>query len=128
MNRIPYASTIGSIMYVMVCTRPDVAYALSMCSRYQSSPVEAHWCAAKNILKYLRRTNDDFLVYGGDEKLFVQWYTNTNCDLIWHIVIKYNIRMCKVQTDDNITDPLTKHIHRPKHDSHAKVMGLKHIE
>ncbi|CAM8954553.1 unnamed protein product [Rhodiola kirilowii] len=42
MNQITYASAIGSIMYVIVCTRPDVAYALSMCSRYESSPGEAH--------------------------------------------------------------------------------------
>jgi ATP-binding cassette subfamily B (MDR/TAP) protein 1 len=34
MNAIPYASTIGSIMYAMLCTRPDIAYALSVASRY----------------------------------------------------------------------------------------------
>ena len=78
MSKIPYASAIGSIMYAMVCTRPDVAYALSMCSRYQSSPREAHWSAAKNILKYLRRTKDDFLIYGGDEKLIVYGYTDAS--------------------------------------------------
>ena len=64
MNKIPYASAIGSIMYAMICTRLGVAYVLSMCSRYQSSPGEVHWSAAKNILKDLRRTKDDFLVYG----------------------------------------------------------------
>ena len=34
MDKIPYASAIGSIMYAMVCTRPDVSYALSATSRY----------------------------------------------------------------------------------------------
>ena len=34
MDKIPYASAIGSIMYAMICTRPDVSYALSMTSRY----------------------------------------------------------------------------------------------
>jgi len=68
MNVIPYASAIGSIMYAMLCTRPDVAYALSVASRYQSNPREAHWVAAKNILKYFRRTKDKFLVYGGEEE------------------------------------------------------------
>ncbi|KAL1223092.1 Retrovirus-related Pol polyprotein from transposon TNT 1-94 [Cardamine amara subsp. amara] len=38
MNKIPYASAVGSIMYAMLCTRPDVACALSMTSRYQSDP------------------------------------------------------------------------------------------
>ena len=33
-NKVPYASAIGSIMYAMICTRPDVSYALSMTSRY----------------------------------------------------------------------------------------------
>ena len=67
MSRIPYASAIDSIMYVMLCTRPDVAYALSMTSRFQSDPGESHWTTVKNILKYLKRTRDVFLVYRGQE-------------------------------------------------------------
>ena len=43
MRRIPYASAIGSIMYAMICTRPDVSYALSITSRYQANPGMAHW-------------------------------------------------------------------------------------
>jgi len=78
MNAIPYASAIGSIMYAMLCTRPDVAYALSVASRYQSNPGEAHWVAAKNILKYFRRTKDKFLVYGGEEELVVNGYTDAS--------------------------------------------------
>ncbi|PKI46221.1 hypothetical protein CRG98_033393 [Punica granatum] len=50
MNRIPYASAIGSIMYAMLCTRSDVSYTLSMTSRYQLDPGEKHWIAVKNIL------------------------------------------------------------------------------
>ncbi|PKI75176.1 hypothetical protein CRG98_004400 [Punica granatum] len=72
MSRIPYASAIGSIMYAMLCTRLDVTYALSMTSRYQSDPGERHWIAVKNILKYLRRTKEMFLVYGGEEELVVR--------------------------------------------------------
>ena len=41
-NSIPYASTIGSIIYAMLCTRPDVAYALGIVSRYQVDPREDH--------------------------------------------------------------------------------------
>ena len=68
MDAIPYASAVGSIMYAMICTRPDVSYALSVTSRYQSDPGESHWTAVKNIMKYLRRTKDVFLVYGGVRK------------------------------------------------------------
>ena len=78
MSRIPYASAIGSIMYAMICTRPDVSYALSVTSRYQADPGESHWTSVKNILKYLRRPKDVFLVYGGEEELVVNGYTDAS--------------------------------------------------
>ena len=75
MSKIPYASAIGSIMYL--CTRPDVSCALSITSRYQSDPGESHWTVVKNILKYLRRSKDMFLVYGGlEDDLVVNGYTD----------------------------------------------------
>ncbi|KAL0287194.1 UNVERIFIED_CONTAM: Retrovirus-related Pol polyprotein from transposon TNT 1-94 [Sesamum calycinum] len=52
---------VGRIQYVAQCTRSDIAYALSVMSRYQACAGEAHWTAVKTILKYLRRTNDVFL-------------------------------------------------------------------
>ncbi|VFQ69372.1 unnamed protein product [Cuscuta campestris] len=78
MRNVPYASAIGSIMYAMVCTRPDVAFALSVTSRYQSNPGESHWTAVKNILKYFRRTKDAILVYGGKEELSIVGYTDAS--------------------------------------------------
>ena len=63
MSRVPYAFVIGSIMYAMTCTRSDVSYALSMVSHFQENSCDNHWTAVKNILKYLRRTKDMFLVY-----------------------------------------------------------------
>ena len=74
-DRISYNSMIGSIMYVMLCTRPSISHALSITSRYQANHDEKHWMAIKNILKYLQRTKDMFLVYRGFE-LIVQGYTN----------------------------------------------------
>ncbi|GJR85744.1 putative RNA-directed DNA polymerase [Tanacetum coccineum] len=79
MSRVPYASAIGSIMYAMTCTRPDVSFALSMVSRHQQNPGEGHWTAVKNILRYLRNTKDMFLVYGGEKELRVTGY----CDAGW---------------------------------------------
>ena len=79
MSKIPYASAIGSIMYAMLCTRPDVSYTLSTTSKYQSDPGESHQTTVKNILKYLRRTKDAFLLYGGKEdKLVVNGYTDAS--------------------------------------------------
>jgi hypothetical protein len=81
MSNIPYASAIGSIMYAMLSTRPDVALALSLTSRFQSNPGMSHWTAVKNILKYLRRTKDMFLVYGGcGEELGVKGYVDASFD------------------------------------------------
>jgi hypothetical protein len=51
MRVIPYALNIGSIMYAMLCTCPDVSYALSATSRYQSNYDDTHWIIIKNILK-----------------------------------------------------------------------------
>ena len=76
MSRIPYASTVGSIIYAMTCTRPDVAYQIQV-SRYQSDPDEKYWKIAKAILKYLRNTKDQWLIYG-DSNLKLMGYTDFN--------------------------------------------------
>ena len=80
MSVVPYASAIGSIIYAMLCTRPDVNLAVSLVGRYQSNPGMEHWTAVKNILKYLKRTKDMFLVYGGDEELVVKGYVDASFD------------------------------------------------
>ncbi|KAM1444438.1 hypothetical protein ACFX2I_040587 [Malus domestica] len=51
MSVIPYASAIGSLMYAMICTRPDIANVVSITSQYQSNPGSEHWAAVKTILK-----------------------------------------------------------------------------
>jgi hypothetical protein len=78
MKMVLYASTVGSIMYVMLCTCPDVSYALSMTSRYQKNFKEDHWTTVKNILKYLRRTMDLILIYGGEEYLTITGYCDAS--------------------------------------------------
>jgi hypothetical protein len=79
MAKHPYASAIGSIMYAMLSTRPDVALALSLTSRFQSNPGKDHWIAVKNILKHLKKTKEMFLVYGDcDEELGVTGYVDAS--------------------------------------------------
>jgi hypothetical protein len=81
MKNIPYASAIGSIMYVMLSTRPDVALALSLMSHYQSNSGMIHWTMVKGILKYLRNTKDMVLVYGGnEEELSIKGYVDASFD------------------------------------------------
>ena len=67
MAKVPYASAIGSLMYVMVCTRPDIAQAVGAVSRYMNNPGKLHWEAVKWILRYLRGTTSKALCFkGGD--------------------------------------------------------------
>lgn len=51
---IPYANTVGSLMYSMVCTMPDMAYGLSIVSRFMSKPGATHWQAVKWLMRYIR--------------------------------------------------------------------------
>ncbi|KAJ9542391.1 hypothetical protein OSB04_028897 [Centaurea solstitialis] len=229
MKSVPYASAIGSIMYAMLCTRPDVAYSVSVTSRYQQNPGEPHWVAVKNILKYLRRTKEMFLVFGGSEdEISVTGYSDASfqtdrddfrsqsgyvftlnggaiswksskqdtiadstteaeyiaaCDAakeaVWlrnflsdlrvvasisrpidifcdnsgavaqakeprehhksrHMLRKYHlireiigrgdVRICKIPTEDNVADPLTKPLARAKHEAHANSIGMQYLE
>ena len=225
MNDIPYASAVGSIMYAMICTRPDISYALSRVSRFQSNPGEEHWTAVKAILKYLKRTKDAYLVFGmQDEELVTTGYVDASfqtdpddsksqggyvfmlnggavswksfkqstvadstteaeymaageaakeavwvrsftaglgvtpnpsnpaslfCDntgaiaqakepnsrqknkhvrrryhLIRDMVNQGEVKICKVATEENIADPLTKALSQSKHEGHVKGMGI----
>nr|GFB34174.1 hypothetical protein [Tanacetum cinerariifolium] len=65
MKNVPYASAVGSIMYVVRCTRPDITFDQNITSRFQQNPCDLYWTIVKNILKYLRNTKDMFFVYGG---------------------------------------------------------------
>ncbi|KAJ9547541.1 hypothetical protein OSB04_020084 [Centaurea solstitialis] len=58
---------------------PDVAYSVSVTSRYQQNPGEPHWVAVKNVLKYQRRTKDMFLVFGGSkDEISVTGYSDAS--------------------------------------------------
>ncbi|KAJ9547938.1 hypothetical protein OSB04_020481 [Centaurea solstitialis] len=229
MKSVPYASAIGSIMYAMLCTRPDVAYSVSVTSRYQQNPGEPHWVAVKNILKYLRRTKEMFLVFGGSEdEISVIGYSDASFqtdrddfrsqsgyvftlnggaiswksskqdtiadstteaeyiaasdaakEAVWlrnflsdlrvvasvsrpidifydnsgavaqakeprehhksrHVLRKYHlireiigrgdVRICKIPTEENVADPLTKPLARVKHEAHANSIGMQYLD
>nr|KYP77046.1 Retrovirus-related Pol polyprotein from transposon TNT 1-94 [Cajanus cajan] len=71
MSRVPYASAVGSLMYAMVCTRPDIAHAVGTVSRFLSNPCREHWNVVKWILRYLRGTSGLKLYFGGDKPTLV---------------------------------------------------------
>ena len=55
-------------MYAILGTRPDIAYAVSVVSRYGSNPNESHWKAVKRIFRYLRHTVNYQLIFRGELK------------------------------------------------------------
>ena len=76
----------------MVCTRPDDSYTFSITSRYQSDPEESQWIAFKNILKYLRRTKDVFLVFRGlKEDLGVSDYADASFQTLKEKIARRNL-------------------------------------
>ena len=66
-KNIPYVSTVGSLMYAMLCTRPNICYVVGIVSRYQFNSCEAYWKAVKRILRYLKGTVDYSLCYQGKD-------------------------------------------------------------
>ncbi|CAI7906068.1 unnamed protein product [Closterium sp. NIES-54] len=63
----PYPELVGCLMYLMTCTRPDLAYPLSLLARYVAPgrPRKVHWDAAKRVLRYLCSISCMGLVLGG---------------------------------------------------------------
>ncbi|GJZ80925.1 retrovirus-related pol polyprotein from transposon TNT 1-94 [Tanacetum coccineum] len=67
MAKVPYASAVGSVMYIMVCTRPDIAHAVGVVSRFMSNPGREHWEAVKWLLRYLKGTSKATLCFSRKE-------------------------------------------------------------
>lgn len=63
MRNVPYINILGAVAYLAIATRPDIAYAVSVLSRFSKSPGLLHWNALKNLLQYLKGTKDYKLRY-----------------------------------------------------------------
>eukprot|EP00253_Pinus_taeda_P033556 PITA_33556 len=65
MFHVPYASAVGGLMYAMVYTRPDIAHAVGVLSKFISKPGKEHWTTVKQVFRYLCGTSDYGLCYQG---------------------------------------------------------------
>ena len=65
---IPYSSAVGSLMYAMVLTRPDISHDVSLVSRFMANPGYEHWRVVQWIMRYLKGTLEVSLVYSGEDK------------------------------------------------------------
>lgn len=63
----PYRSAVGGLMYVAKMTRPDILFAVTTASRFNTDPGKPHWEAVKRVLSYLAGTADHGLRYGGTD-------------------------------------------------------------
>jgi hypothetical protein len=68
MSKVSYCSVLGSLMYAMVCSRPDLSYAMSIVCKYMSNPRKEHWRAVQWIFRFLRGTTDHCLQFGRTAK------------------------------------------------------------
>jgi hypothetical protein len=63
MAHVPYVSVFGSLMYAMVCTRPNISHAVGVLSRYMSTPRKGNWKNFKRVFNYLCGTKDYVICY-----------------------------------------------------------------
>ena len=76
-SKVPYSSIVGSLMYAMVCTRPNIAHVVGVVSRYMNDPGKEHWMVVKWILRYLRGTTSHALCFGGSSTV-LQGYVDSD--------------------------------------------------
>lgn len=74
----PYAELIGKLNYLATRTRPDISYALSVLSKYNSQPRQQHVQAAKRVLRYLAGTSDVGLMYEPVADPYLQVYSDAD--------------------------------------------------
>jgi hypothetical protein len=75
----PFREAIGSLMYLMVGTRPDIAFAVTRMAQYVESPTVLQWKAVKHIMRYITHTSDYGLEFGGSGNVDFKCF----CDSDW---------------------------------------------
>ncbi|KAJ3504791.1 hypothetical protein NLJ89_g7753 [Agrocybe chaxingu] len=78
-----YATLIGSLMYLAISTRPDIAFAVNKLAQFTANPKPKHWTAVKRIFRYLKGTRDYALTYGGTDPDVLVEDLNIYCDADW---------------------------------------------
>ncbi|XP_038885882.1 secreted RxLR effector protein 161-like [Benincasa hispida] len=77
-SRVPYTNAVGSLIYVMVCNRLDLAHVVSVVSRFIGQPGKKHWQVVKRIFRYLRGTSDVGPIYGNCTECLVTGYSDSD--------------------------------------------------
>ena len=67
MSHVPYANVVGSLIYTMVSTRPEISHAVGVVSGFMANPDEEHLRVVKWVRRYLRGTSDHCIIFNGSE-------------------------------------------------------------
>jgi hypothetical protein len=59
-----YREAVGSLMFLMVCTRPDIAFSVGQVAQFSHNPKQVHWTAVQRVLAYLKGTSKYGITYG----------------------------------------------------------------
>lgn len=73
-----YREVVGSLIYLSVCTRPDLSFVVSKLSQYFSEPTDEQWVTVKHVLRYLKGTSDKGLCYTKCDTLGLQAYSDAD--------------------------------------------------
>ena len=79
MHGVPYSEAVGSMLWPVVVSRPDMAYAVGVLSQFIQNPGPAHWEGLKRIINYLGSTKDLWLTFGGRKDTLIEGF----CDADW---------------------------------------------
>ena len=69
MSQLPYREVVGKLLWLSLCTRPDILYATTQCAKFCNDYGPTHWYALMYISSYLSGTIDDGLVYKTDTEI-----------------------------------------------------------
>ncbi|GJX36656.1 hypothetical protein Tco_0248213 [Tanacetum coccineum] len=94
MSKVPYANVVGSLIYLMVCMRPDIMYAVSVVSRYLVNLGKNHWEAVKWILKYLRDYAKDT---NKDRSITCYAFLVHGCVVSWKATLQYVVALSTIE-------------------------------
>ncbi len=75
---VPYRQAIGSLMYLMIGSPPDLAFAVGKLSQYSENPSQENWTAVKRVFRYINGTKDFGILYNGNKPLITEGFADAD--------------------------------------------------
>lgn len=107
-NKFPYRELIGSLMYIMLGSRPDLSYSITYFSQFQNSFSEEHWNYLKNVLRYLKLTKDFGLKFTKSKTSSICLSAFVDSDFANNIVDRKSVTGFVIKMNNNAVQWKTK--------------------